>query len=138
MTGEEFEQAVLYKTTIPINPRTKKNSMQMITKPRPMLIQSKIYRQYESDCLKLLRPPRKPINQEVIVLARYYRKTLHKCDITNLNAALHDVLVKARILEDDNYTIVKGTDGSRVYIDKKNPRTEVIIYEFKEKEKWES
>ena len=61
MNGEELEKAVLYKTTIPINPRTKKNNMQMITKPRPMLIQSKIYRQYESDCLKLLKPPSEPI-----------------------------------------------------------------------------
>ena len=132
MNGEELEQAVLYKTTIPINPRTKKNSMQMITKPKPRLIQSKIYRQYESDCLKLLKRTREPLNCEVIVCAKYYRGTLHKCDITNLNGALHDILVKARILEDDNYTIVKGTDGSRVYIDKENPRTEVVIYEFEE------
>ena len=123
---------ILYKTTIPINPRTKKNNMQMITRPKPRLIQSKIYRQYESDCLKLLRPPREPLKCEVVILARYYRETRHKCDLTNLNAALHDILVKAGILEDDNYTIVKSTDGSRVYIDKENPRTEVEILEFKE------
>lgn len=120
---------ILYKTIIPINPRTKKNSMQMITKPRPRLIQSKTYRQYESDCLKLLKPPREPINAKVIVLARYYRGTAHRCDITNLNGALHDILVKAKVLEDDNYKIVIGTDGSRVYIDRENPRTEVEIME---------
>lgn len=132
MSGEELVQAVLYKTTIPLNPRTKKNSMQMITRPKPRLIQSKLYRQYESDCLKLLKPPRELINCKVIVCATYYRQTLHRCDITNLNGALHDILVKARILEDDNYKIVIGTDGSRVYIDKDNPRTEVKIYKIKE------
>jgi hypothetical protein len=46
---------------------------------------------------------------------------------------LHDILVKAKVLEDDNYKIVIGTDGSRVYYDKENPRTEVEIYQYKEK-----
>jgi Holliday junction resolvase RusA-like endonuclease len=124
---------ILYKTTIPINPKTKKNSMQMITKPRPRLIQSKAYRQYESDCLKLLKPPISPLNEPLIVKATYYRGSRHRCDITNLNGALHDILVKAKVLEDDNYKIVIGTDGSRVYYDKENPRTEVEIYQYKEK-----
>ena len=101
--------------------------MQMITRPRPRLIQSKVYKQYEKDCLTLIRAPREPLNCELIVKATYYRGTRHRVDITNLNAALHDILVKARVLEDDNYKIVIGTDGSRVFYDKDNPRTEVEI-----------
>ena len=121
---------ILYKCTIPINPRTKKNKMQIITRPRPRLIQSKKYREYEQDCLKLIKAPLKPIECKVIVKATYYRQTRHSVDITNLNGALHDILVKARVLADDNYKIVIGTDGSRIYFDKENPRTEVEIIKY--------
>ena len=121
---------ILYKTTIPINPKTKKNSMQMITKPRPRLIQSKAYREYEKDCLTILKRPSEPLNGELHVMAKYYRGTAHRCDITNLNGALHDILTKAQLIKDDNFKIVKSTDGSRVYIDRENPRTEVTIFEY--------
>lgn len=50
-----------------------------------------------------------------------------KVDITNLHSALHDILVKVGVLEDDNYKIVASTDGSRVFVDEGNPRTEVEI-----------
>jgi hypothetical protein len=36
-------------------------------------------------------------------------------------------LVKHKIIQDDNYTIVKSHDGSRVYHDKSNPRVEIEI-----------
>ena len=120
---------ILYTATIPLNPRTKKNSMQLITRPSPRLIQSKKYREYERDCLRVIKAPSSPINKPVIVKATYYRETRHSVDITNLNGALHDVLVKAGVLEDDNYKVVVGTDGSRIHFDKNNPRTEVEIYE---------
>jgi len=48
-------------------------------------------------------------------------------DLTNLHEALHDILVKCEVLEDDNCKIIAATDGSRVMYDKDNPRTEVVI-----------
>lgn len=48
-------------------------------------------------------------------------------DIINLHSALHDILVRYRVIEDDNYRIVASTDGSRVMYDKLHPRTEVEI-----------
>ena len=56
-------------------------------------------------------------------------KTKRKCDLTNLLECADDVLVKAGILVDDNYTIIESHDGSRVHYDKENPRTEIIIKE---------
>ncbi len=41
--------------------------------------------------------------------------------------AIDDVMVKYRLIEDDNYTIIASHDGSRVLYDKNNPRTEVEI-----------
>jgi Holliday junction resolvase RusA-like endonuclease len=57
----------------------------------------------------------------------FYRETRIRCDLTNLLEAIDDVLVTYGVLADDNFTVIVGHDGSRVYIDKKNPRTEITI-----------
>jgi Holliday junction resolvase RusA-like endonuclease len=49
------------------------------------------------------------------------------CDLTNHLEAIDDVMVKAGLLSDDNYKILASHDGSRVLVDKDNPRTEVEI-----------
>lgn len=116
------------KFTINQNPRTKKNSQQIFINKKtkkPFITQSKIYKQYEKDCRYFI--PKHGIDYKVNVRAIYYRQTMHRVDLSNLNAALHDILVKYGCLKDDNYKIIDSTDGSRVIIDKDNPRTEVII-----------
>ena len=47
--------------------------------------------------------------------------------MSNLMAATHDILVKHKILADDNRNVIASVDGSRVYWDKENPRTEIEI-----------
>ena len=54
-------------------------------------------------------------------------RTRRPIDLTNLNEAIHDILVKAKVLMDDNRNIIASTDGSRVYWDKTNPRVEITI-----------
>ena len=56
--------------------------------------------------------------------------TRRRCDLANHIEAIHDILVKAKILADDNYTIIASVDGSRVLCDKANPRTEIFIEEM--------
>lgn len=112
-------------------PRIKKNSQQiMIGKNGSRFIaQSQLYKDFETDCLwqlktvksKLPGPP--PYNVKCI----YYRNDRRKCDLTNLEEATDDILVKAGVLEDDNFTVIGGHDGSRVKYDKNNPRTEITI-----------
>ena len=75
------------------------------------------------------------IDTPVNIKALFYMEKEAKVDVTNLNSALHDILVLAGVLLDDsslNPQIVAGTDGSRVYVDKDSPRTEVYISTFKE------
>ena len=48
-------------------------------------------------------------------------------DLTNLEEAIDDILVKYGVLKDDNSRILVSHDGSRVLYDKDNPRTEVTI-----------
>ena len=122
--------------TIPLAPITKKNHSQIITKKlpggkqRPVLIPSKQYRQYEQQCKDLIVQQGLLIDYPVNVQAIYYMPTRRRGDLTNLHEALHDVLVKCEVLEDDNCKIIAATDGSRVRYDKENPRTEVIITEL--------
>ena len=120
----------LYETVIPLNPVTKKNSMQIIrNRGRPRLIQSKKYRQYEKDALKIIKRPKEPISSPVNLRAVFYRQYKYRCDLSNLIEAAQDILVKAGVLEDDNFRVIKGLDGCRIEFDKENPRTEVFIEE---------
>jgi len=117
------------KFTIPLIPRTKKNSMQVSFRGgKPNVRQSKSYLQYEQDCLKLITGQHKlNIDYPVNVKSTYYMPTRRRVDLNNLHSALHDVLVKAGVLADDNCKIVASTDGSRVKYDKIHPRTEIEI-----------
>lgn len=116
--------------TIELPPVTKKNNMQLVKNPKTgklMPIQNKRYRQYEKDAAVFIKGQGAKIDYPVNVQAVYYMPTRRRVDLINLHAALHDVLVKYEVLEDDNCKIVVSTDGSRVDYDKEHPRTEVVI-----------
>lgn len=112
--------------TIPLRPVTKKNSQRIVViKGKPMILPSKAYTEYEHDAMYFLRPL--GIDYPVNVKAIYYMPTRRRVDLINLHEALHDILVKAGTLTDDNSNIIVSTDGSRVMYDKDNPRTEIEI-----------
>lgn len=113
---------------IPIAPRTKKNSQRIVVvHGRPMIIPSKLYKDYEKDCGKYLPDVVEPINYPINLKCVYYMPTRRKCDLNNLLEATTDMLVHYKVLSDDNYSIVASHDGSRVYYDKENPRCEIEI-----------
>ena len=114
------------KIIIPIAPHTKKNSQRIArSRGRTFIIQSEIYKRYEEECGIYLKEM--DINEEVNVKTEFYMPTRRRVDIGNLIAAIHDILVKYKVLVDDNYKIIASVDGSRVYYDKINPRTEITI-----------
>ena len=76
--------------------------------------------------------PDKPIQKAVSVKCLFYIKSARKYDLTNLLEAVDDVMVKAGLLTDDNYKIIASHDGSRVLVDKDNPRTEVEVTEIED------
>jgi len=94
-----------------------------------MVIQSDRYRQYEKDSAIFLRKYSRqdPIDEPVNLKCLFYRKDRRPIDLINLLEAIQDILVKYGILKDDNSNIVASTDGSRVFYDKENPRTEIVI-----------
>lgn len=119
------------RIVLPLDPATKKNSGQIFVKKTktgkkvPFISPSERYKNYEYLCGFVLKAA--GIDYPVNVKAHFYMKTRRRVDLTNLNEALHDVLVGCGTLEDDNAAIVVSTDGSRVYYDREFPRTEVWI-----------
>lgn len=126
------------KYTIKGDPRTKKNH-QMIAgagkrcpvckkHEKQWIRQSGYHDEFAEAAKWQLRPiPPRPIECPVNVKCVFYMKTRRKVDQLNLLATIDDLLVEMKILADDNSRIVVGHDGSRVFYDKDNPRTEITI-----------
>lgn len=119
----------MLKFTIQLPPISKKNSQQILINKatdRPFIMPSKKYKEYEREALWFI-PKNIFINYPVNVKCLFYMPTKRKCDLTNLLEAVDDIMVKAGLLSDDDYTVIESHDGSRVFYDKENPRTEVYI-----------
>lgn len=122
------------KFTIPLNPVTKKNSQQIFYNSRtrkPFITTSAAYKHYEYGASFYI-PQDLKIDFGVNIKCLFYMETKRKVDLTNLLESIDDILVKCGTLADDNSAIIKAHDGSRVYYDKANPRTEVEITVFTE------
>lgn len=118
----------ILKIEIPIIPRSKKNSQQIVNiKGRYMVIPSKLYKEYEKECSKHIPQIEEPINYPVNVKCLFYLPTKRRADLVNYLECIDDVLVKYKILEDDNYNIIQSHDGSRMCYFKDYPHTEVYI-----------
>lgn len=114
---------------IPIQPISKKNSQQILINRatgRPFIAPSKNFKEYERAAMWFI-PKNIYIAAPCNIRCLFFMQTRRKCDLTNMLEAIDDIMVKAGLLADDNYTIIQSHDGSRVLYDKANPRTEVYI-----------
>lgn len=132
---------MIWKYCIPSAPVTKKNSQEIHINRRtgkPFVAQSYRYAEFEEIASYFLQPkPEAPIDYPVTVKCLYYMPTRRRVDTSNLNSAVHDILVTCRILADDNRDIIASTDGTRTYYDKQCPRVEIEITPYEEEyEQW--
>ena len=120
------------KFTIPVAPRTKKNSQSFVTlrTGRTLLLPSKTYREFEKNVVTWCKtnlfnftPYSSPVNMS----CRFYMDKNYKSDLVGYLQAIQDALIKANVIEDDNHNIISTVDGSEVLLDRKNPRIEVTI-----------
>lgn len=126
----------MIKFVIPLQPISKKNSQQIFMNSKtgkPFIAPSKKYKEYEAAAAWFI-PRHIHINEPVNVKCLFYMKNRQKCDLTNFLEAIDDVMVKVGLLADDNYTIVQSHDGSRIYVDRESPRTEIYITKVNENE----
>lgn len=117
------------KFTIPVRPITKKNSSQIFVNKKngkPFITPSPQYKEYEKEALQFI-PKLDTIDYPINLKCVFYMPTHRACDLVNLLQAISDILVKSKLLEDDNFNILASYDGSRVRYDKGNPRTEIEI-----------
>lgn len=124
----------MIKFVIPLQPISKKNSQQIFVNSKtgkPFIAPSAKYKEYESAAAWFI-PKQKKINEPVNIKCLFFMKNRQKCDLTNFLEAIDDVMVKVGLLADDNYTIVQSHDGSRILVDRDNPRTEVYIEYLKD------
>lgn len=115
-------------------PITKKNSSQIIKAGgKRKVIPSKQFSAYQEACLyQLLKAP-KTSEENLNMQCLYYMPTRHRVDLVNLLQATCDILVKAKVIKDDNFKIIASHDGSRVLYDKENPRVEITLSEVAER-----
>ena len=136
----------VYKLVIYGRPIVKKNNQRVVTIPAyrtkngkafAKKINTKAYKEwYKSATLQIPSYPKidKPIDYPVNMKCIFYRPTLGRVDLSALYESPQDFLSDIGILEDDNYKIVAGHDGSRVRIDRENPRTEITFTRLSESE----
>ena len=77
-----------------------------------------------------------PIDYPINLKCTFYMKTRRKVDLSNLLAAISDILSKYNVILDDNRNIIASYDGSRVYYDKDNPRTIIEITKINDYSQW--
>ena len=122
--------------TIPGNPRTKKNSQQILTNKKTgssFIAPSKAFKQYQKEAdAAIPQDVRRAIDYRVTVKCLYFMHTLRAVDLSNLLEATDDILTHCGVLADDNCRVIASHDGSRVLYDKLNPRVEVYITSFEE------
>lgn len=125
---------------IPGEPRTKKNSQQILINHatgKPFIMPSKEYRAYSKHCALFLPKLKEPINEPVNIKCVFYRSTRRRVDLVNLLECVADILTENHIISDDNRNVMYAVDGSRVYWDKASPRVEITIEPITEEiERW--
>lgn len=143
--GKEGRVELIAHFVIPMDPKAKKNSHRIAGCGKRCPVCGKYAKQfvrnadrtteYSFKAAKHLHPrPEKPITGPVHLVYKLYTETWHRKDDLNLYEALDDILVRNGILKDDDRKTIRNRDGSRVFYDKENPRSEIYIYRFEEEE----
>ncbi|MDK2790619.1 MAG: hypothetical protein PWP15_1126 [Methanothermococcus sp.] len=113
---------------LPIKPATKKNSGRIVFKgKRPIILPSKKYIEFRDSTGYFINHKYLNIDYPVNLKCIVYIEKNYSSDLSNYIEAIQDMLVYYKVIKDDNHKIVESLDGSRVYVDRKNPRVEITI-----------
>ena len=124
---------IVMRIIIPMLCRSKKNSQQILINSkthRPFVAQSKLYKEFEQNCGYFLSKYKTNIDYPVNIKATFYVPDKKKRDLTNLENAIADILVKYKVIADDNYNIIQSWDGSRIIYEKGREETIIELEEL--------
>lgn len=127
-----MEAKTIYKAVITGCPRTKKNSPRIRRgrNGKRYVAPSDAFLTYQDTAgWQLRNRPEEPLSGRYNVRVLYFMDTLRRVDLSNLLESTCDILVHYGIIADDNSRIVASHDGSRVLLDRDNPRAEIFIEE---------
>ena len=121
----------MFKYLVSGNPYVKKSNQRVQMRGRrPVKINTPRYNEWRHSALwqlKTQQKPSEPIDYPINLQCVFYKSTQGRVDLSALYEGIQDVLVEVGVLADDNFKIVAGHDGSRVYVDRENPRMEITI-----------
>jgi Holliday junction resolvase RusA-like endonuclease len=116
-------------------PRVKKNNQAVVMarsksgRVFPKKVDTPAYKIWHRNAVPQinLQKPSLEIDFPINLACKFYMDSAVKVDLSALYEGIQDVLVELNVITDDNYTIVASHDGSGVFIDRENPRMEIII-----------
>lgn len=121
------------KIIIPLPPITKKNSQEIHVNRRTgkrFVAPSQKFKEYQNNAgifIKRAIGNGEHIEFPANVKCLFYMPTKRRVDLVNLLESIDDVLTYYGVIPDDSAQFVGAHDGSRVFYDKDNPRTEIYI-----------
>lgn len=121
--------------TITINgaPRSKKNGSRIVTRPFPKLLPSEAWCEWRDTCSFVGEENGQPAwvdaphwgDATCNCSAAFYVDSMRRIDANNLYSGLADLLQHHGVVDDDSCII--AWDGSRVYLDRDNPRVVLTL-----------
>lgn len=96
------------------------------------MAQSKLYKEFEKECGYFLSKYKLNIDYPINIKVTFYVPDRRKRDLTNLENAIADILVKYQVIKDDNYNIIQSWDNSRVIYEKDREETIIEITKAEE------
>ena len=107
-----------------------------------MILPSDAYKRYEAQAAQYLsNKPEKPSDTPIQITCVYLMplnkdgsEPKRQLDLVNLLEATCDILVKHKIIADDNSHIVRSVDGSRIFYVADDPKTYITITEIDNEE----
>ena len=124
------------KITIPVEPLSKDEAPRKVydkTTQKYEVYRSEKYKEYCDIAGRYIDPLN--INFPVNVKMTFYLKRYRSVSLLGLEKAVEDVLVDCNLLKSNDSNILRSTDGSRVFVDEKFPRTEIEIERIQSRKK---
>lgn len=122
------------KLVIRGNTPSKKNNKRIVTNRqtgKPFIMSSKQHNDWESGAIKEIRNQASLadgiIEYPASLRVTFFASTARKFDLDNRLSSVLDVLVKAGVIEDDNYSFVDPIYIKFGGVDRANPRAEIEI-----------
>lgn len=121
---------LMFDLSLPIP--SKKNNQAIFKKGRKRFISaSNEYQIWEKSTIFEMRArkliPSQPYEKVAKIVYRFFPENKRRFDHTNKIESINDMLVKAGVLEDDEWKVIRKFTSETIEIDKENPRVEVLI-----------